>query len=280
SACSGDVVGFDFFLPDGASLDISSTNPVYCIRGRFDNSVVEKVPTDANGACSQTPGPGNFGGYFFGWSALPNVGNWWLEIRVPVRFNKQLLGLAGPTSHQIQVGVSSVHGTAVPVQAVTVFYRARFDAFATNGITSSTATPGFNLWSYFHSGTLFVDYGRTNPPPQNGSATPITNANIGYTITNPLSGLSPGTTYYWRARYVTTDGTFTSAVQSFATTGGSPQTLTVTKSGTGAGPVTSNPAGINCGGTCSASFSFNSGVTLTAAASAGSTFTGWSGGGC
>ena len=57
-------------------------------------------------------------------------------------------------------------------------------------------------------------------------------------------------------------------------------TLTVTKSGFGSGTVTSSPAGINCGATCSASFPSTTVVTLTAVADAGKTFTGWSGGGC
>jgi Fe-S cluster biogenesis protein NfuA/uncharacterized protein (DUF2141 family) len=53
--------------------------------------------------------------------------------------------------------------------------------------------------------------------------------------------------------------------------------LTVTKGGTGSGTVTSSPAGIACGMMCSASYSYNSSVTLTAAPATGSTFTGWSG---
>src|SRR5262245_50990996 len=56
--------------------------------------------------------------------------------------------------------------------------------------------------------------------------------------------------------------------------------LTVTRSGSGTGTVTSNPGGINCGNTCTATYALNSSVTLTAAATGGSTFTGWSGGGC
>jgi hypothetical protein len=57
-------------------------------------------------------------------------------------------------------------------------------------------------------------------------------------------------------------------------------TLTVGKTGTGSGTVTSDPAGINCGSTCSYGFNTNASVTLTAAPSSGSTFTGWSGSGC
>jgi hypothetical protein len=59
-----------------------------------------------------------------------------------------------------------------------------------------------------------------------------------------------------------------------------PAILTVTKTGTGMGTVTSTPAGINCGPTCSASFVGGSTVTLTATTINGSTFVGWSGGGC
>jgi List-Bact-rpt repeat protein len=56
--------------------------------------------------------------------------------------------------------------------------------------------------------------------------------------------------------------------------------LSVTKSGTGTGTVTSSPAGINCGSTCSATFNSGTSVTLSATAAAGSTFAGWSGTGC
>jgi hypothetical protein len=56
-----------------------------------------------------------------------------------------------------------------------------------------------------------------------------------------------------------------------------PHQLTVTKAGSGSGTVTSSPAGIDCGATCSASFPSGTAVTLTAAPDAGSTFTGWGG---
>lgn len=56
--------------------------------------------------------------------------------------------------------------------------------------------------------------------------------------------------------------------------------LTTSRSGNGAGTITSSPAGITCGATCSAPFDHGTQVTLTAASAVGSNFTGWSGGGC
>ena len=53
--------------------------------------------------------------------------------------------------------------------------------------------------------------------------------------------------------------------------------LTVSISTTSSGTVTSSPAGINCPTTCSGTFGANTQVTLTAAASDGYTFSGWSG---
>ena len=56
--------------------------------------------------------------------------------------------------------------------------------------------------------------------------------------------------------------------------------LTITETGNGAGTVTSSPAGINCGATCSFNFASGTTVVLTATASDGSTFTGWGAGPC
>jgi hypothetical protein len=59
-----------------------------------------------------------------------------------------------------------------------------------------------------------------------------------------------------------------------------PYKLTLKKTGTGSGKVTSSPAGINCGATCSAEFDEATEVTLSASPSEGSVFEGWSGSGC
>ena len=56
-----------------------------------------------------------------------------------------------------------------------------------------------------------------------------------------------------------------------------PRALTVSLAGNGVGSVTSAPAGINCGTTCSAEYASGTTVTLTATPQAASRFAGWSG---
>jgi Divergent InlB B-repeat domain/Glycine rich protein len=82
-------------------------------------------------------------------------------------------------------------------------------------------------------------------------------------------------------------GTGTSNTSVVADTSGTPSItftytvttygLTVHKAGTGAGTVTSSPAGITCGATCSHTYSAGTAVKLTAKAASGSQFAGWSG---
>lgn len=57
-------------------------------------------------------------------------------------------------------------------------------------------------------------------------------------------------------------------------------TLMVATAGTGSGSVTSSPAGIDCGSTCSHAFTAGTQVTLAATPTSSSRFAGWSGGGC
>ena len=54
----------------------------------------------------------------------------------------------------------------------------------------------------------------------------------------------------------------------------------VSRAGNGSGTVSSSPAGIACGSSCSRLFDLGATVTLTAAPDASSSFAGWSGGSC
>jgi uncharacterized repeat protein (TIGR02543 family) len=58
---------------------------------------------------------------------------------------------------------------------------------------------------------------------------------------------------------------------------GTPTSYILNVSKSGNGTVTSSPSGINCGSTCSASYTSGTSVTLTAAPASGYTFSGWSG---
>src|SRR5437660_8296945 len=54
-------------------------------------------------------------------------------------------------------------------------------------------------------------------------------------------------------------------------------TLGVSVAGSQGGKVTSSPAGLDCGATCSASFNSGTPVTLTASPASGWSFQGWGG---
>ncbi len=78
---------------------------------------------------------------------------------------------------------------------------------------------------------------------------------------------------------VTSGGAAGSAVFRYGPTAPA-RKLTVAKTGSGGGAVTSRPAGIACGGACAAEFDEGARVELFAAPDAHSVFKGWSGSGC
>jgi hypothetical protein len=101
-------------------------------------------------------------------------------------------------------------------------------------------------------------------------------------VSATLSDLTAGTTYEFRLVATSAGGTSFGAIDTFTTTTATPppptnHTLTVSKSGAGSGTVTSSPAGISCGATCSHVYAQATAVTLTASPAAGSAFAAWSG---
>ena len=105
------------------------------------------------------------------------------------------------------------------------------------------------------------------------------NINVGNVTTYTTSNLATGTYYFVATAYNTAgkESAYSNQVTKIVTM---QYTLTITDNGTGAGKVTSSPAGINCGTVCSEAVNAGSVVTLTAAPTSPATFTGWSGGGC
>lgn len=95
-----------------------------------------------------------------------------------------------------------------------------------------------------------------------------------------LGGLTSASSYTFVVRARDAAGNVSAASPSSTVTtsaGTTSYALNVTRAGAGAGTVTSSPAGIQCGTACTASFASGTTVTLTAAAAAGSVFSGWSG---
>ena len=105
---------------------------------------------------------------------------------------------------------------------------------------------------------------------------------MGNTGPNPFfmfDGPMPsGTAYYWQVQAV--DTAFAGSEWSELSWFGDSETLVVKKNGNGSGTVTSDLAGIDCGGECWSEFPINGTITLTAVADAHSEFIGWCGGDC
>jgi List-Bact-rpt repeat protein len=96
------------------------------------------------------------------------------------------------------------------------------------------------------------------------------------------TSVSPGARYCYRVLAHNADGAspYSDEVCAVADRGADSLELTIGHAGNGAGTVASTPAGIQCGSSCSAEYPAGTAVTLRATPSPGSTFEGWSGGGC
>ena len=186
-------------------------------------------------------------------------------------------------------------------------------ATTVSGTSSTTWTVTFaagQSWSYQcdpHSDTMSGSFqvGAAPPPPPMQHPVTVVVSGTG-TVTSTPAGIvcpatctaqfaagasvslvavpAPGLTLTWSgacsgsgACNLTMNGPKT--VGATFTAGPAPAThaLTVTPAGDGSGMVTSTPAAIDCGATCTATFVEGTTVALAATATPGSTFEGWSG---
>jgi hypothetical protein len=273
----GDAPAIEFFLPSGVSLAISPQTPVICFRQNLQTNAVTNIN------CSQTPSAGFNGGLFFGGTTVAS--GQLFEVRVPVRFNREFLGIAGPTADKLNVIVTGSGGSTGASAWLNAAYRAVVNYPAPSA--SYQGGTNYRLTSFVYNngkaGTASIDIGTASGNYNVGTGIApvnITAAMNGATVTTDLT-LNPSFTgtLYWRARFVTTSGTFFGPEQSFTANSTTPSTFTlsVVKSGAGTGTVSSNPQGIDCGATCTLSVTQGNAVTLTAAPDPGSQFNGFSG---
>ncbi|HVO92708.1 MAG TPA: hypothetical protein VMT22_07700, partial [Terriglobales bacterium] len=133
-------------------------------------------------------------------------------------------------------------------------------------VDNSTNETGFNIERKTGTGGAFAQI-----------------ASVGADVTSYTDAtLADGNTYCYRVYAFNTAGNSPSTPEVCGTTAGATQTFTlaVANAGTGAGTMTSAPAGINCPASCSGTFNAGTVVTLTAAPASGAVFAGWSGSGC
>jgi uncharacterized repeat protein (TIGR01451 family) len=163
--------------------------------------------------------------------------------------------------------------------AVTALHQPRGDLLKISkgqvgGFLTCTAPTngGFSCSNASSASSTFYDVGWSRgvtEPGSSGSALFDGNYVVGQLYGGSGDCTTPGDDAYGRF-----DVAYRNALKTWLSP---PLALTVARSGSGTGTVTSSPAGISCGATCSASFDAGTSVTLNASASAGSTFTGWTG---
>jgi hypothetical protein len=179
------------------------------------------------------------------WSASSGVS--WITITS---------GSGGTGSGTVVYSVTSNSGAA---RSVISTIAGQLFAFNQSGTQSYTITASAGIGgTVTPSGGTLVNYG--------ASQTYTIAANTGYTLSGvAVDGVSIGTVTSYTFSNVTANhgiaATFTPVTSSYI--------LTVSTSGTGTGTVTTSPTGT--------SFAAGTVVTLTVAANASSTFTGWSG---
>src|SRR5437762_1024244 len=108
------------------------------------------------------------------------------------------------------------------------------------------------------------------------SFAPLTDVQIGVTGYVDTS-VAQGVTYCYRVKAYNDSGQSPYSDEACGSVSSTDYSVSVTKSGDGAGLVTSIPAGISCGGGCSVTYAAGTVVTLFASATSGSKFAGWSG---
>jgi hypothetical protein len=142
-------------------------------------------------------------------------------------------------------------------------------------VTSSTAYATPVTITLACTGTTLAYTVTAGGGPAHGTLGAIGGNQVSYT---PAAGFSGTDTFHLTA----TDAAGSMAAETVTVdVGPAPPTptftLTVSTTGAGSGNVTSVPAGLNCGTTCSHAYLQGTPVTLTATAVAGSMFAGWSG---
>ena len=128
-----------------------------------------------------------------------------------------------------------------------------------------------------NTGSSYIVQAATRAANATTFSTPIDLSTIGANASSPQVATGPDgtTTITWTRDNNSSEPESSEGIVQAVTATPPPSVLTITK--TGNGTVTSTPANINCGTTCTATITNLTTITLTATPAADSTFSGWSG---
>jgi hypothetical protein len=194
----------------------------------------------------------------------------------------RVTGLTAGTTYQARVSAVDRSGNEGPCSNLaSVVARADFTVSPTSSVAFGSIAVGQTVDRTFtvqNTGTAGLSGGVAVDAPYrvvSGGSFSLA-AGASQAVVVRFAPTSAGT-FASNARFTAGGDTISRGLSGSASGTSTTATLTVTRAGSGTGTVTSAPAGITCGATCSASFPAGTSVTLTAAPAAGSSFAGWSG---
>lgn len=270
--CSSSVVGT--LNAEAASLDLAWTGPTTNADGTpltdlagyriyLASAVPPRCPDASFGAAVASSAPAPVTGEAVAYQ-IPGLaaGTTYVALITAVDSSGNESGCAGPVSGVAWADLNVSPGGAVNFGSTTV--GTTTDAtFTVKNATASSLTGSATVGAPFSvvSGGSF-------------SLAPGASQAVIVRLASPAAG-----TYASNVNFTANGDTVSRTVTGSATSPAG-ATLVITRNGTGAGTVTSTPAGITCGSACTETVGAGASVTLGAAAASGSTFSGWSGGAC
>jgi hypothetical protein len=257
---------------EAASLDLAWTGPTTNADGTsltdlagyriyLASAVPPRCPDASTGAAVASSAPAPITGEAVAYQ-IPGLaaGTTYVALITAVDSSGNESGCAGPVSGVAWADLDVSPGGAVNFGSTTV--GTTTDAtFTVKNATASSLTGSATVGAPFS----VVSGGSFSLAPGAGQAVIVR-----------LASLAAGT-FASNVNFTANGDTVSRAVTGSATSPAG-ATLVITRNGTGAGTVTSTPAGITCGSACTETVGAGASVTLGAAAASGSTFSGWSGG--
>jgi hypothetical protein len=273
---------YQAYLADQSPANLENTLNAYCM-GAYYNLQYDSAEKSNTGvlppAWNQTPADFQYSG---------SLEVYWLarlggdrQSLVLSRENAALQSNPLPANFNLSTAPDNCWGHQMNFGLLTLDKKANLtitvEADASQG---SGMIPGFALYRGWDSGPSsmrhdVIMFGDDNPLGTTGLTYlgQALGGHAGETAEKTFAGLEPGN----YELFVTVGTNQSSGGAYILKLGTTPTTASLTVDKTGNGAVTSSPAGISCGSTCTASFDSGTLVTLTATANAGNRFTEWVG---